>query len=52
MFDYGASENVKVYNSTTPPQYDLTTFPQSVPVALFYGGVDDLGKTQPCLDNP
>lgn len=32
MFDYGTAENMKVYNSSTPPQYDLTAFPQSIPI--------------------
>lgn len=39
MYEFGsASENMKHYNQTTPPLYDLTKL--SVPVALYYGQND------------
>ena len=40
-FDYGTAElNIKHYNSTTPPIYDISAL--SVPTALFSGGNDFL----------
>ena len=40
-FDYGSPElNMKHYNSSTPPQYDISAL--SVPTALFAGGNDFL----------
>ncbi|XP_062594628.1 gastric triacylglycerol lipase-like [Saccostrea cucullata] len=39
MFDYGsAAENMKHYNQTTPPLYDVTKM--ETPVAIFSGGQD------------
>jgi hypothetical protein len=35
MYDYGEQGNMQHYNQSTPPQYDLTTIPQSLPIALF-----------------
>lgn len=41
-FDYGTAElNMKYYNSTTPPKYDLSKV--DVPVSLFVGTEDKLG---------
>lgn len=38
-FDYGDAEtNLQVYNSTTPPEYDLSRM--NVPVAVFWGDKD------------
>ena len=35
MYNYGAEENMKRYNQTTAPLYDLTRV--NVPVALYWG---------------
>jgi len=40
-YDYGEKENMKRYNTSTPPQFDLST--AKVPTALFIGGNDMLG---------
>eukprot|EP01111_Echinosteliopsis_oligospora_P015589 TRINITY_DN620_c0_g1_i1.p1 TRINITY_DN620_c0_g1~~TRINITY_DN620_c0_g1_i1.p1 ORF type:complete len:393 (+),score=102.53 TRINITY_DN620_c0_g1_i1:38-1216(+) len=40
-YDYGTRGNEQHYNSTSPPQYDPSKV--NIPVALFYGGQDDLG---------
>ena len=43
MYDYGSNnENMKHYNSTTPPLYLLNTIPNSFKIALFSGGHDYL----------
>jgi len=42
-YDYGRAGNEKHYNQPTPPQYDLTKFPKTLPLALFSGGQDYLG---------
>ncbi|CAF89870.1 unnamed protein product, partial [Tetraodon nigroviridis] len=39
-FDFGAAENLKHYNQTTPPEYRLQDM--KVPTALFSGGQDTL----------
>jgi len=40
-YDYGShEENMKHYNQTTPPQYDLSKFPSELPTAFFTGGKD------------
>jgi lysosomal acid lipase/cholesteryl ester hydrolase len=41
-FDYGAKGNQAHYGQPTPPQYDLSKFPTSLPTALFCGSVDYL----------
>lgn len=37
-FDYGTSENLRKYNRTTPPPYNISRI--TTPVALFYGRED------------
>lgn len=37
-FDYGRAENLKHYNSATPPDYKLEN--TTVPVSLYYGQND------------
>lgn len=37
-FDYGSEKNLEVYNSTTPPQFNLSKI--SVPLSFFYGDND------------
>lgn len=39
-FDYGAETNMKVYNQSTPPKYDLSLITEDV--ALFVGTGDEL----------
>jgi len=46
MFDFGAKENVIKYGTPYPPQYDLSKWPTSLPVALFAGSLDALGDPQ------
>jgi hypothetical protein len=42
-FDWGsAALNMKYYNQTTPPKYDISNYPKSLPTAVFYGGADAL----------
>ncbi|XP_070157111.1 lipase 3-like [Polyergus mexicanus] len=38
QYDYGRKRNLLMYNSTEPPDYDLTNI--TVPIALFYGAND------------
>jgi len=42
MFNYGSQGNMQHYNQSTPPIYDLSKFPTSLPVAIFMGGEDFL----------
>jgi len=44
MFDYGSDKNMLVYNSSSPPAYDLTQV--KVPTVLFTGGNDILADQQ------
>jgi pimeloyl-ACP methyl ester carboxylesterase len=45
MRDYGAAENQKVYNQSTPPQYNIANM-TSPPTAIFWGGNDALADPQ------
>lgn len=40
--DYGKAGNMKHYGQSTPPQYNLSQFPNTLPFALFTGGNDYL----------
>ena len=43
-YDYGnKKENMKHYNQTRPPPYDLSSIPRHVPLFLTHGGQDFLG---------
>ena len=42
MHDFGPKINMEYYHSLTPPQYNLSAFPTSVPTVLVSGGVDAL----------
>jgi len=42
MYDYGQEGNLQHYNQTTPPAYDVTQIPDSIPIALYSGGNDVL----------
>jgi len=41
-FDYGKAGNLIQYNQTTPPIYDIKNIDPRLPIALFYGALDDL----------
>jgi len=41
-YDYGPAGNLKHYNSTSPKQYYPQNITADLPIALFYGGADDL----------
>lgn len=43
MFDYGSNGNMQHYGQRFPPQFNLTNWPSSLPVALFAGSKDYLG---------
>lgn len=49
-FDYGAKGNQQHYGQPTPPEYDVSKWPASLPIALFCGSLDYLGthQIQPC----
>jgi lysosomal acid lipase/cholesteryl ester hydrolase len=43
-YDYeNEKENLKRYNQTWPPPYDLSSIPRHVPLFLTHGGQDFLG---------
>ncbi|XP_033217874.1 lipase 3-like [Belonocnema kinseyi] len=42
-YDYGMLRNIRIYNSTVPPDYDLSKI--EIPIALFYGDNDWLAST-------
>eukprot|EP00163_Fabomonas_tropica_P033070 TRINITY_DN853_c0_g5_i1.p1 TRINITY_DN853_c0_g5~~TRINITY_DN853_c0_g5_i1.p1 ORF type:complete len:507 (-),score=61.27 TRINITY_DN853_c0_g5_i1:76-1596(-) len=42
QFDYGYSSNMKAYQDKLPPLYDFKTFPEDVPVAVYFGGKDKM----------
>jgi lysosomal acid lipase/cholesteryl ester hydrolase len=44
QYDLGAKENQKVYNQSTPPEYDLAKI--TAPVYLFIADNDWLANTQ------
>lgn len=43
-FDHGSAENLKKYNSSTPPDYNLKN--TTVPVAVYYGQTDSLAVVE------
>jgi pimeloyl-ACP methyl ester carboxylesterase len=42
MFDYGAIENQKIYGQNTPPIYNLSNYPKTIPTAIYMGSLDEL----------
>lgn len=46
MFDYGTCGNLKAYNQTTPPLYELGKIPTAFPMLLCSGGQDALADPQ------
>jgi len=44
--DWGYEGNMKHYNQPTPPAYNLSNFPSTLPYALFTGGNDYLADTK------
>jgi len=42
----GKKGNLQHYNQSTPPSYNLSDFPKSLPLALFCGGEDYLADPQ------
>ncbi|MED6144213.1 hypothetical protein PIB30_013590 [Stylosanthes scabra] len=47
MFDYmNIDENTKHYGQPTPPVYDMTRIPNSLPLYLSYGGADALSDAK------
>jgi len=54
-YDYGTSENIKHYNQSTPPQYNVSN--NTIPTAIFTGGRDaladptDVARLLPLLQN-
>lgn len=42
QYNYGKIKNLRKYNSSTPPDYDLTKV--KVPVGIFYGANDYLSN--------
>lgn len=47
QYDYGATENLKIYNSVEPPVYDTARI--AVPIALYYGDNDWMANTTDVL---
>lgn len=41
-YDKGSVANMLSYGQLSPPLYDLSSFPTSFPVQIFFGGVDGL----------
>ncbi|XP_021668172.1 triacylglycerol lipase 1-like [Hevea brasiliensis] len=39
-YDYGRSENLKLYGQEKPPEFDLSLIPKSFPLWMGYGGYD------------
>jgi len=44
--DWGREKNIQKYGQPTPPPYDLSKFPPSLPYALFTGGEDYLADAE------
>jgi lysosomal acid lipase/cholesteryl ester hydrolase len=42
LYDYGYLGNLLNYHSVSPPQYDLSAIPASLPILLAHGGNDTL----------
>ncbi|KAK2979034.1 hypothetical protein RJ640_013668 [Escallonia rubra] len=55
MYDYGSEdENNKHYGQPTPPEYNMTSIPNDIPLFLGYGGQDllsDVKDVQTLLDS-
>jgi len=43
-YDYGKAGNLVHYNSLYPPEYNMSNFPKSVPIALYTGEKDMLAN--------
>ncbi|KAL2237174.1 UNVERIFIED_CONTAM: hypothetical protein Sindi_0909100 [Sesamum indicum] len=54
MYDYGSDDdNNKHYGQTTPPDYNMTSIPNDLPLFLSYGGEDllsDVKDVQTLID--
>jgi len=48
QYDYGRAMNLRYYNSTEPPTYDLKSI--QVPITLIYGENDILADTTVSFD--
>jgi lysosomal acid lipase/cholesteryl ester hydrolase len=46
FYDYGTEGNLKVYNQTKPPLYNLATIPKELPLFLISGGNDLLADPE------
>ncbi|CAK9219598.1 unnamed protein product [Sphagnum troendelagicum] len=46
FYDYGTEGNLKVYNQTKPPLYNLATIPKELPLFLISGGNDPLADPE------
>lgn len=44
QYDYGARKNIKFYNTTYPPDYNISQI--NIPMALYYADNDWLAATQ------
>lgn len=44
QYDYGSEENLKIYNSTKPPSYNLCKI--TVPTFVYYGTNDNYMKSR------
>lgn len=42
MYDHGFMNNMKKYNSLSPPEYDVSAIPATLPILLAHGGKDAL----------
>lgn len=40
FYDKGVAGNLAAYGKATPPPYDLSTFPTSLPLQVWTGGID------------
>jgi lysosomal acid lipase/cholesteryl ester hydrolase len=45
-YDYGFFGNLDKYSSLTPPEYDISAIPASLPILLAHGGNDALADPE------
>jgi len=45
MYDHGFWNNIKKYKSLSPPEYDVSAIPATLPILLAHGGKDALADT-------
>lgn len=50
MYDHGFWNNIRIYSSLFPPEYDVSAIPATLPILLAHGGNDALADPDDVAD--